>query len=687
MAIRGAVDIGGTFTDVVAYDDSRGELLLGKALSTPSDLIDGVFTSLDASGAKSDELDFLIHGSTVVINALIERRGARTALVTTRGFRDVYEIGRINRPDAFNLGFTKHEPLLARSGVFEVPERIRADGSVAVPLDELAVRRVAVELARAGVEAVAVVLLHAYRNPAHERRVGELIQEALPDVYVTLSHEISREYREFERTSTTVANAFVGPKVSRYLDRLAGRMVSLNPQTALAIMQSNGGVSDIATAMRQCVQMLESGPAGGVVGATAICEALGLDRAIAFDMGGTTAKSAVIRDLTLPLASDYFLGGYRTGLPLRLPCIDIVEVGTGGGSIAWVDGAGGVHVGPRSAGAEPGPAAYGRGGTEPTITDATVALGQLPPGGMLFGGLRLDGGAALAAVGRLADQVGLDGLAMAAGIVAIGASSMANSVRAVTTQRGLDPREFTLIAYGGNGPLHVSLIARELGITEVVIPPHPSVFSAWGMLMADVRTDVVETRVRTLGHTDTDEAEILADLARLEADCARRLRDSALPSAQIRFERAADMRYVGQEHTVTVAIPADVPAGEWCARLKAAFDQAHLERFSHGAAEEPAQVVSLRVSAIGSLPTPGLRGLRRGDAQPPDKARRGSRRMVFDPARPAADTDVFDRAALLAGDQIHGPAAIEEPSATTLLRPGDTAEVDRFGNIRLRIGG
>lgn len=684
MAIRGAVDIGGTFTDVVAYDDVAGRLLLGKTLSTPHDLIEGVFRGLAAAEVSLEELGFAIHGSTVVVNALIERKGARTALVTTAGFRDVYEIGRINRPDAFNLSFTRHRPLVPRDMIFEVPERLDATGDVVTPLDETAARAVARRLAALDVAAVAVTFLHAYRNPAHELRMGEILREELPGCYVTLSHEISREYREFERTSTVVANAFVGPVVSDYLGRLADGLRAAGSPAALAVMQSNGGVSDVATASRQCVQMLESGPAGGVVGTIALCAALGYREAIAFDMGGTTAKSAVIRDLTFPVASDYFLGGYRTGLPIRIPCLDIVEVGTGGGSVAWLDDAGGIHVGPRSAGADPGPACYGRGGTQATITDATVVLGHLSPAGELIGGMKLDGAAAHAAVARLADKLGLDVTATAAGIIAIGAAAMANSVRAVTTERGLDPRDFALFAYGGNGPLHISLVARELGVRRVVVPPIPSVFSALGMLLADVRFDVVETGIRTVRRSGADEVE--AAFEALEAECEQRLTGGALRFESLEFLRAADMRYVGQEHTVTVAVPSTAPGADSAAALKRAFDAAHEQRYSHSAPDEPAQIVSLRVSAVGRLTKPDLVKVPDGDRVPPPAARTGSREVVFAPGTGAVSTPVYARAALLAGNRITGPAVIEEPTATTLLRPGDSLEVDGFGNLLLEIG-
>lgn len=684
MAIRAAVDIGGTFTDVVAYDDVSGELSLGKTLSTPHDLIEGVLGGIVAADLPLDELDFLIHGSTVVVNALIERKGARAALLTTVGFRDVYEIGRINRPDAFNLSFTQHSPLVPREMIFEVTERLRADGTVATALDEEEARRLAKQLADRGVEAVGVVLLHAYRNPAHEARLGQILREELPGCFVTLSHEISREYREFERTSTVAANAFVGPVVSDYLARLENRLRTGGADAALAIMQSNGGVSDVATASSQCVQMLESGPAGGVVGTIALCEALGYREAIAFDMGGTTAKSAVIRDLTFPVASDYFLGGYNTGLPIRIPCLDIVEVGTGGGSVAWLDEAGGVHVGPQSAGADPGPACYGRGGSQVTITDAAVVLGHLSPSGELSGGLELDGDAAHEAVRRLGDELGMDVVPMAAGIIAIGAAAMANSVRAVTTERGLDPRDFTLFAYGGNGPLHVSLIARELAVKNVVVPPLPAVFSALGMLMADARLDVVQTGVRTVDASTTDEVE--AVFASLESECRQQLLEGAIQIGELEFLRAADMRYVGQEHTVTVSVPTLAPGAKGAEILKQAFDAAHEQRYSHSAPDEPAQIVSLRVSAVGKLSKPELVKIAEGDAEPRPEARRGVRGIVFNPVDGPVISEVFSRPALLSGNRIQGPAVIEESTTTTLLRPGDTAEVDAFGNLRIEIG-
>ncbi|WP_405863727.1 hydantoinase/oxoprolinase family protein [Streptomyces sp. NBC_00005] len=684
MGRRVAVDIGGTFTDVVSYVHESREITLGKTLSTPDDLIQGILSGLSLSGTGIDQTGMLIHGSTVVINALIERHGARTALVTTEGFRDVYEIGRINRPDAFNLSFRKHRPLVPRELVWEAPERITAQGTVRSPLDESAARAVAREVRESGVEAVAVAFLHSYREPAHEQRMAEILGEECPDVYVSISSDISREYREFERTSTVAANAFVGPRVSRYLSRLDDALRRPDGSApVLTIMQSNGGLCDVGTARRQPIQMMESGPAGGVVGTIDVCRTLGYDQAIAFDMGGTTAKASVIRNLTFPQASDYFVGGYAEGLPMRVPVLDIVEVGTGGGSIAWLDEAAAIHVGPRSAGAAPGPACYGRGGTQPTVTDASVVLGYLPAQGQLSGGLQLDGAAAHEAVAAVAATLGLDTIEAAAGILAIAAASMANAVRAVTTERGLDPRDFALFAYGGNGPLHISLIARELGVRRVVIPPYPAVFSALGMLMADLRHDVVFTDIRRLD--GLDEGHLESKLRELEQACHTKLLDGGVEFREVSFVRAADMRYVGQEHAVTVTLP-PLTDGSAIAALKARFDDEHRERFGHSAPDEPAEIVSLRVSAVGALPRPELTKIATGFTEPEGAARTGERDVVF-PGHGALRTPVFQRSGLLADNQLTGPAVIEEGTATTLLRPGDLAEVDGYGNLLLTIGG
>ncbi|MEU4650150.1 hydantoinase/oxoprolinase family protein [Nocardia fluminea] len=681
MSTRVAVDIGGTFTDVVAFDEATQEISIGKSLSTPDDLIRGIKNALAVTEVQMSEPESVIHGSTVVINALIERKGARTCLITTAGFRDIYEIGRVNRPDAFNFDFVQHRPLIPREHIFEVPERLNGGGSVVVEFDEDAARAVAETIAARGFDAVAVVFLHAYRNPAHEIRMGELLRAAQAELFVSLSHEVSREYREFERTSTVAANAFVGPIVSRYLARLQNELTAAGNTGSLAIMQSNGGLSDVARISAEPIQMMESGPAGGVIGCIEVCRSLGLRDAIAFDMGGTTAKASVIRDLTFPAAAEYFVGGYASGLPMQIPCLDIVEVGTGGGSTAWVDAAGGVHVGPQSAGAKPGPACYGQGGIEPTVTDAAVVLGFISGEGSLAGGLQIDHDAARTVIGSLADTVGLDLHAAAAGVLAIAASSMANAVRAVTTERGLDPRDFALFAYGGNGPLHISLVARELGISRVIIPQAPAVFSALGMLMTDLRRDSVVTNIRRLDALVPELFE--QELTEYEVALADSLAEGAVGFSETTFLRSVDMRYVGQEHSISVDISGIDFHSTGLDRLKAQFDAAHQERFNHSADDEAAEIVTVRVSALGRLPRIDQPKIAIGTSSVPTKAVRGTRELVF--GRSYASS-VYTRAELLAGNVIHGPAVIEEATTTTLLRPGDIAEVDSFGNLNLTIG-
>jgi N-methylhydantoinase A len=683
--VRIGVDIGGTFTDVVVFDEERQAVALAKVLTTPAALASGVQDGLAKVAVPLEAVALLIHGSTIVVNAVLERQGAQTALITTRGFRDVYEIGRINRPESFNLRFRKHRPLVPRELVFEVPERMLADGTERMPLDEAAAREVAQLLKDTGIEAVAVAFLHAYRAPQHEVRMCEILHETDASFFVTASHELSREYREYERTSTTVANAYVGPLVSTYLGELEQRLAQQGFHGSLMIMQSNGGLQNVVTARRQCIQMMESGPAGGVVGTMAVCEALGLEAAIAFDMGGTTAKACVIRRGEPSLSPDYFFGGYNEGLAIRIPVLDIVEVGTGGGSIAWIDAGEALHVGPRSAGAAPGPVCYGRGGTEPTITDANVVLGRLAPEQFLGGEMRLDRAAAEAALRqRIAAPLGVDLERAACGMLEVAVAAMANAVRHVTLERGLDPRDFTLVAYGGAGPLHAAAVARELAIRTVIIPQAPGHFSAFGMLMADLRRDLVQTLFRRL--EDLDMGDLEAQFQRLEAEGRQALERSGVATDRMVFERAADMRYVGQEHAVVVRMPAMVAGEAARQEIKRLFDAAHEQRYSHSAPAEAADVVSLRVSAIGRLRKPELPEIAPGGLTPPPEAHRGSRAVIFE-GLGALACKVYDRAQLLAGNLIAGPAVIEEAASVTVLGPNDTAAVNRFGQLVLDVKG
>ena len=684
-SMRIAVDIGGTFTDVALFDEAQGTVTPGKALSTPANLVDGIMSAMVRTTDSPAAIDLMIHGSTVVINSIIERQGAKTALITTKGFRDVYEIGRINRPESFNLFFRKHRPLIPRDMIFEVPERILADGTEEQPLDEAAALATARHIKSLGVEAVAILFLHSYRESGHEIQMREIMNDVAPDIFVTASHELSREYREYERTSTTAANAYVGPMVSRYLGNLEERLGSEGFKGSLMIMQSSGGLCDVQTARRQCVQMMESGPAGGVVGSMVLCDALSLNDAISFDMGGTTAKACVIRRGSPDLSPDYFVGGYNGGLAIRIPVLDIKEVGTGGGSIAYIDEGGALHVGPQSAGAEPGPACYGRGGDQATVTDADVVLGRISPDQFLGGEMSLDGQAAHDALrSQVAGPLGLTVERAASGVLAIAVASMANAVRGVTTERGLDPRDFTLIAYGGGGPLHAVAVARELALGQVIIPSSPAHFSAFGMLLADMRRDYVQTHFQLLADISMEQLE--ERYRQLEQEGLRELQAVGIPTDQVVFERAADMRYVGQEHAVAVTTPATVDNEDARQAIKSAFDQAHEVRFSHSAPEQPAQLVSLRVSVLGHMSKPPLPRIPQGSAGPSAQACRGSRLVMENEAEHPVDSAIFDRLQLLAGNIIEGPAIIEEPASSTFLGTGDRATVNEYGHLVIDLG-
>ncbi len=452
-----AIDIGGTFTDLIGYDDRAGRFVEAKSLTTPAHLVNGIIDCIRKSGLDPSAIDELIHGSTIAINTLIERKGARTGLVVSRGTRDVYIIGRGNRPEAYNLLFHRHRPLVPRHLTCEVAERLLSSGDVHVPIDRAAVAQACRALQAEGVEAVAVCFLHSYVNPEHEAIAGEIIRAAMPEAYLSLSHQILREYREFERMSTTVVNAYIGPKVGGYVRSLRSTLGEIGFRGALAIMRSNGGVMTPEVATERPAAMMESGPVGGIIAAAQVGRALGFGNVISFDMGGTTAKASLVRDGEPTLAPGYYVGGYASGHPVMLPMIDVVEVGAGGGSIAWLDEVGALKVGPHSAGADPGPICYRGGGSEPTITDANVVLGRLDPDNFLGGEMKLDADAARRGIKeKIAAPLGMEEVAAAQAIVQIAIAKMALAVREVSVAKGYDPREFALVASGGAGPLHVS---------------------------------------------------------------------------------------------------------------------------------------------------------------------------------------------------------------------------------------
>ena len=682
--IRLAADIGGTFTDIAAFNTSTGRLHFGKTLSTPDSLIDGIATGASRADAAFADADIFLHGSTVAINTMLERTGAKTALLITEGFRDIYEIGRINRPDAYNLFFQKHEPLVERALRFEVHERLFAEGEVYKPLDEDHVRTTCRRLRDEGVEAVAILLLHCYANPAHELRVGEIVEEELPDAFVSTSHELSQEYREFERCSTVVANAYIGPKIKNYIGGINDRIREDGFDGSFLVVQSTGGLYDGEQAQRQCIRMLESGPAAGVIGTQALCDVLGMRNAIAFDMGGTTAKAGVIHDGEALTTGSALIGGYERALPIQIAMMDIFEVGTGGGSIARIADEGGLRVGPQSAGAQPGPACYDQGGTEPTVTDANVLLGRLSPDRFLGGEMTLNVAAAEAAIlDKVGNPLGLGAVEAAQGILRIAVTAMSHAVKAVTTERGLDAGDFAMVAYGGAGPLHACNIAREMGIRKLIIPRSPGHFSAFGMLFSDLRYDYVRSRFTRL--TDADFADIEAIYTELEAEGIAEVEKVSVAPERIVISRSADMRYVGQEHSVTVDLTPDLFTNEDRAGIKKRFDAVHDVRYGTSAPQERSEIVSLRVTVTGMLEKPVLEPIVQGEATPPREAHTGDRTVRF--GQDALETGTWDRTKLLAGNLIDGPALIEEHASTTVLHPGDTCEVDAFGNLVISIGG
>lgn len=679
------VDIGGTFTDLVGIRD--GDIYIDKSSTIIDDPTRGVANCIEAVNVSLAGIDQFQHGSTIAINTVLERKGAVTALVTTEGFRDVYAIGRSNRPEGFNLDFARPQPLIRRDLSFEVPERVNAKGAILTPLDESATEKLGHEFKSLGVEAIAVCFLHSYANPAHEIKAAEILRETCPDIFVTLSSDIVREYREYERTSTTALNAYVGPRVSNYLDRLDGYLSAGRFTGNKQIMRSNGGTMSLDQARRQPVAMMESGPVAGMMGAGHLADLMGYDQCIGFDMGGTTAKSSMFRNGEPAVHEEYFIGGYASGQPVQMPVVDIIEIGAGGGSIAWCDNHGGLHVGPQSAGADPGPACYGKGGDKPVITDADLVLGRLNAERFLSGKMPLDPELSERAIKQgVADPLGLSVTDAALGIAKIADTAMSLAVRAVSVARGSDPRDCAMIAFGGAGPLHAMSIARDISIPTVVIPRFPGNFSALGMLMAPWRHDLIQTFVAELTHVDEAAADAVMKELRTLGD--RQLDAEGMNPAQASFGFAADLRYVGQEHSLPVPLDsaADLANGG-SQSLKSAFDELHHYRYGHAAPDERIQVAKIRLA---------ITVMRDGDAAmdwlsrpyvPEDVRPDREREVYFENIEEPLNARIVWRPGLAPGTEIAGPAVIEEPNSTTLLFLGDRARIDEHGHLVVSVGG
>ena len=672
MSLRIAVDIGGTFTDLISFDERSGRIEHAKSLTTPRDPVEGILDCIQKAALEPKSIDNLIHGSTIAINTLIERKGATVGLIVTRGTRDVYIIGRGNRPEAYNLFFHRPRPLVPRHRTIEVPERMYASGEIREPLDVESVKTACAELAKYGVDAVAVCFLHSYANPEHERIAGKIIEEALPGRYISLSHEILREYREYERMSTTVVNSYIGPKVGGYVRNLHSQLESRGFRGDLAIMQSNGGVMTPSAAVRRPVMMMESGPVGGIIASAEIGKTLGYKNVISFDMGGTTAKASLVQAGEPTMSEGYYVGGYASGHPVMMPVVDVVEVGAGGGSIAWIDEVGALKVGPQSSGADPGPIAYGRGGNEPTITDANVILGRIGISDFLGGEMHLDlDGATGGIKQRIAEPLKMDVMSAARSIVQIAIAKMSLAVREVSVEKGYDPRDFVLVASGGAGPLHAVAIARELHIPTVIVPRFPAHFSALGMLMADERHDFTRTY-----YSDFQDADF-PTLLKIHSEMVEESKCLLTPGIRVAYQLLLDLRYVGQEFTLPVPVSvAQLAAGD-PAPIRASFDALHEQRYAHHSSSERVEIINVRLVALGQRAKLALPPLAKGGTV----AKRELRSVRFDESDVEIECPVYSRDDLPPGANFTGPALVSEYGSTTVLFPGDDLSVAPAGEL------
>lgn len=678
------VDVGGTFTDFYAFDAERGLEQVYKTPSTPADPADAILNGLDAlcemAAIASDDISRFAHGTTVATNALLQRKGAPVALITTEGFRDLLEIGRQIRPKLYDFKADNPPPLVPRQNRFEIKERVGSRGEVVVALEERAITEAIDAVKQSGAEACAVGLLFAFLNPEHERRIGAALREALPDVFVSLSSAVQPEFREFERLSTTALNAYLQPIVTRYMDRLKDGLRPRAPNAAVGINQSSGGLMSIERAGAFPVRTALSGPAAGAVGAVHTAAQAGRQNIITLDMGGTSADVCLIRDGQAGIGYDQKIADF----PVRLAMVDVNTVGAGGGSIAWFDRDGLMKVGPISAGAVPGPACYGQGGTEPTVSDANLVLGRLSPAGLLGGAMALDRQAAHAAFEPAAAQLEFSVEKAAHGVLGIVVSNMVRAIRAISVERGHDPREFSLMAFGGAGPLHAIDVARALDMREVIVPVTPGILCAQGLVVSDLKEDfVVSARIMAdaSGMTESER-----HVATLMAEAENWFAEEDVAPDRQELLLSFDMRYVGQNYELNVLLDGVVDArsaqaGLDCEDLKQRFFAAHEMNYGYFNPEDAVEIVNFRLTARGRLPRPKLTETEMTQRAPVPV---GNRTVYFD-GDAAIDAALYDRAQLLPGQEIAGPAVIDQLDSTTLVYPGDTARVDGAHNLIIEL--
>ncbi|HLY44909.1 MAG TPA: hydantoinase/oxoprolinase family protein [Stellaceae bacterium] len=700
-SLRVASDVGGTFTDNLAYDDEAKRVTVAKVPTTPENralgTVRGLLRALALQGKAGGDVTYVGHGMTTATNAILQRTGGRTAFVTNEGFRDLLLIGRQNRPSLYDIRQTRPLPLAAREDCHTVRGRLDRDGREVTPLDEAGLREIARRLRADKVAAVAVCLLHAYANPAHERRVKAILGDALPSIPVCISTDILAEFREYERASTVLLNAYLLPVMESYLASLSELLtdpaagLGLAPDVPVMVMEASGGLMTLPSARAKPVHTVLSGPAGGVVASAHLAQLSGFSDIITLDMGGTSTDISLVLGGRPQVTREAGLAG----APIRIPVIDINAIGAGGGSVAWIDEGGALRVGPLSAEAVPGPACYGRGGVAPTVTDANLVLGRLGPETRLGGELALDPEAAARAIReRIAAPLGLDLVAAAAGILRVANATMARGVRVVSVERGHDPRRLTLVPFGGAGPMHGSPLARELMIPRLLVPPTPGILCALGMLVADLRHDLVQTRLAA--HRGFAAADAAAVFAPMLAEARRLLAADRMPPERQRIELRVDMRYIGQSYELPLPLPEpELDIENWAAawaELASAFHVEHARRFGHSDSAAPVEIVSFAVTATGLIDTPELPRPPQGGPEPPGDAHSGTRRAFFEAAGPGGGGDwlaapVWRREALFAGNAISGPGIIEEVSATTVLYPGDRARVDALGSLVVEVGG
>jgi N-methylhydantoinase A len=682
MAWRIGIDSGGTFTDICLFDEESGRIAVWKVSSTAADpslaVAEGLGEAIAQIGVNGSDVSYFGHGTTVATNALIQHRGAPTGVITSHGFRDLLEIGRQKRPELYDLQADKAPVLVERRLRLEVPERLRYDGRVETALDEAAVHGVVRVLRDAGAEAIAICFLYSFLDPAHEAAVCSIVAEEFPEAFVCASHEVAPEFREYERLSTTVVNAYLGPIMASYIRRVADRLTALRVSATPHLPQSNGGVIDFSTAARLPVRTVLSGPSTGVVGAQVAARLAGARDIITFDMGGTSTDVALLQGGEARLAREAVVHGY----PIKAPMLDIHTVGAGGGSIAFVDSGGLLKVGPRSAGADPGPACYDRGNDEPTVTDANIVLQTLNPTYLLGGRMRVRSDLARAAIDRLAAGLGMDALATAEGIIAVVTANMARAIRVISVQRGHDPRDYTLVAFGGAGPLHAARLAAELQIRRVLVPRNPGILCAMGLLMADLRADFAVTRLMPLSSAKVGEVEAI--IAELRQRCEAWFAERCIDANARRATMSVDMRYAGQNYELSVPLPSGMVRLETIDELAAGFVAAHQRLYGFVAEDEPMQLVTFRAEATGIVPKADIR--RTNDAGPDPRAAEFGRRDVWlREGGGFVSCPLYDRERLLAGNRIEGPATVEQMDATTLIVPGATATVDPYLNLILEL--